>query len=128
MLFKKKKTSFDVEQHELVENAQKRIRQKKRLYYHFIVFLVGSLFAIIINKFLNIRPEKNWFVWVIVAWSFLLVIHFINVFFTSKFMGKDWERTQREKLVKKQKEKIAQLEQEVKIDLKSEPNKNSTDE
>lgn len=128
MLFKKKRSSLDAEQHELVENAQKRIRQKKRLYYHFVVFLTGSLFAIIINKFLNILPEKNWFVWVITAWSFLFVIHFINVFFTSKFMGKEWERKQREKLIQKQKNRIAQLEKEIETEFESETKKNPDEE
>ncbi|UNY99146.1 2TM domain-containing protein [Zhouia spongiae] len=128
MLFKKKRSSLDAEQHELVENAQKRIRQKKRLYYHFVVFLTGSLFAIIINKFLNILPEKNWFVWVITAWSFLFVIHFINVFFTSKFMGKEWERKQREKLIQKQKNRIAQLEKEIETEFESETKKKPDEE
>ena len=42
------------EQHELYENARKRINQKKRLYQHFVVFLIGSVFLIILNKFLNV--------------------------------------------------------------------------
>ena len=46
---KKKKTEIDLEQHELLENAQKRIKQKKRLYIHFVVFLIGAIFLIIAN-------------------------------------------------------------------------------
>ena len=42
--------SQNIEQHELYENARYRIKQKKRLYFHFIVFLVGSVFLIILNK------------------------------------------------------------------------------
>ncbi|MFI2741097.1 2TM domain-containing protein [Zhouia sp. PK063] len=104
---------FDTDQHELIENAQSRIKQKKRLYFHFIFFLVGSVFLIIINQVLKVYPQYNWFVWAIVLWAFLLIIHTINVFITHKFMGKDWERIQRDKLVQKQKNKIAQLQQDV---------------
>ena len=43
---------IDKEQHEKYEYARKRIKQKKRLYYHFILFLVGSLFFISLLSFL----------------------------------------------------------------------------
>ncbi len=109
----KKQKTFDIEQHELVENAQNRIKQKKRLYYHFVVFLVGGVFLIIANKFLNVWPEVDWFVWAIIFWAFLLIIHVINVFVTNRFLGKEWERKQREKLIAKQQAKIAKIENEI---------------
>ncbi|WP_405413124.1 2TM domain-containing protein [Maribacter sp. Asnod1-A12] len=120
MFSKNKNTSkLDLEQHELLENAQKRIKQKKRLYTHFIVFLVGSVFLVLINKILKYGQEYNWFVWAITFWGFLFVLHIINVFITNKFMGNDWERSQREKLVEKQKKRIAQMEKEITEDIKS---------
>tara|TARA_R110000782_G_scaffold228910_1_gene315372 strand:- start:1078 stop:1467 length:390 start_codon:yes stop_codon:yes gene_type:complete len=113
-MFSKNKNTFklDVEQHELVENAQKRISQKKRLYTHFVVFLVGSVFLILINKILKYGQEYNWFIWAITFWAFLFVLHIFNVFITNKFMGKEWERLQREKLVQKQKNRILEIEKE----------------
>ncbi|WP_419212507.1 2TM domain-containing protein [Maribacter sp. X9] len=114
MFSKNKNTSkLDLEQHELLENAQKRIKQKKRLYTHFVVFLVGSVFLILINKILKYGQEYNWFIWAITFWGFLFVLHIFNVFVTDRFMGRDWERSQREKLVEKQKRRIAELEQEL---------------
>ncbi|MDO9039162.1 MAG: 2TM domain-containing protein [Lutibacter sp.] len=103
------------EQHELYENARERAKQKKRLYYHFIVFLVGGVFLILLNKFLKVGENvvENWFVWAIVLWFFFFVLHFINVFVTHRFMGKDWERMQTEKLVKEQELKISKLEKEM---------------
>jgi ABC-type multidrug transport system fused ATPase/permease subunit len=101
------------EQHELYENARNRIKQKKRLYFHFVVFLIGSVFLIIINKFLNVGEQYNWFVWAILLWLFLWVLHFVNVFFTHPFMGKEWERKQTEKLIQKQELRIAKLEKEI---------------
>lgn len=99
--------------YEQLEKARQRIKQKKRLYYHFVVFLVGSVFLIIINKFLKVKEEWDWFVWVIVLWAFLLVIHTFNVFITHKFLGKDWEEKQREKLVARQRARIEKLKREV---------------
>lgn len=101
------------EQHELYENARNRIKQKKRLYYHFIVFIIGSVFLIVLNKFLNVWEQYDWFVWAIFIWLFLFILHFINVYVTNRFMNTEWERKQTEKLVLKQEAKIAKLEKEV---------------
>lgn len=130
MFFKGKSSKkIDIEQHELLENAQKRIRQKKRLYYHFVIFLVGSIFLIVLNKVLNYWPDRDWFVWAILAWCFLLIIHFVNVFFTSKFMGQEWERSQREKLIARQKKKIAEIQSEIEKEYPlPDPKKNTGNE
>lgn len=106
------------EQHQLYENARARAKQKKRLYTHFILFLVGSVFLILLNKVLKVGETmvENWFVWAITIWFFLFVLHFINVFVTNRFMGKEWERIQTEKLILKQELRIAQLEKEMKTE------------
>lgn len=115
MFGKKKQTStIDKDQLELIENAQKRIKQKKRLYIHFVVFLIGAVFLIIANTILGIGEDFtiagiNWFVYAILAWFFLFIYHFINVYITNKFMGKDWEKQQLDKLVDKQQQRIDKL-------------------
>ncbi len=103
------------EHHDLYENARARAQQKKRLYYHFVVFLVGSVFLILLNKFLKVGENvvENWFVWAIILWFFFFVLHFINVFVTHRFMGKDWERAQTEKLVMEQELKIAKFKKQI---------------
>lgn len=103
------------EQHEQYEYARKRVKQKKRLYFHFIVFLVGSVFLIILNKVLNVGEDffSDWFVWAILVWLFFWILHFVNVFVTNKFMGKDWERKETDRLILKQEIKIAKLEKEI---------------
>ena len=118
-MFSKNQKDKDIalEQHDQLEYAQKRINQKKRLYTHFVVFLIGSVFIILINKILKYGEEYDWFIWAITFWAFLFVIHLVKVFVTDTFMGKDWERQQREKLVKKQKEKIASIQKEIETDF-----------
>ena len=118
-MFTKNKTKpeLNLEQHDLLESAHARIKQKKRLYEHFVIFLIGSVFMVLINKILKFGVEYDWFIWAITFWAFLFVIHVVNVFVTQKFMGKDWERQQREKLVLKQKEKIAALQKEIETDF-----------
>jgi phosphotransferase system glucose/maltose/N-acetylglucosamine-specific IIC component len=101
---------MEKEQHELYEYARKRIKQKKNLYYHFVLFLVTSLFMFITNKLLLIEEQYNWFLWVSTAWFFFFILHFINVFITNRFMDKNWERAQIESLIKKQELKINELE------------------
>ncbi|KQS46593.1 MULTISPECIES: 2TM domain-containing protein [Flavobacterium] len=102
-------------QHELYEYARRRMKQKKRLYFHFILFFVGSIFFLIIHRVLDldIYPGSNWDLWAIVVWAFIFVLHFIRVFITDSFMNKNWERSQIDKLVAKQERKIQQLQSKI---------------
>ena len=85
-------------QHELYEYASARIKQKKRLYFHFILLLVGSGFIFIANKWLNVYPEKTWWLWAVTVWAFLFILHIIKVFITDNLMSKDWERMRKSAL------------------------------
>jgi NhaP-type Na+/H+ or K+/H+ antiporter len=96
--------------HDYYEKARKRTKQKKRLYFHFVLFLVGSVFFVLLNKVIKFHPELDWYVWVIFAWLILLILHFINVFVMSRFFGKEWERIETEKLIQKHNEKAEKLE------------------
>lgn len=100
---------MDQEQHELYENARKRILQKKNLYYHFILLIVGCLFLYIANVLLKYGAQNQWYIWVCTLWTFLFILHFIKVFITDRFMNKDWEREQINRLIQKQKNKITEL-------------------
>lgn len=118
MFFKKKRESLlNAEQHAQLEYAQHRIRQKKRLFNHFVVFVVGAVFLIAINKVLKYRAEYNWYLWVLGGWAFLLAVHLINVYVTQRFMGPSWEREQRDRLLRLQQERIRKLEAEVAAEL-----------
>lgn len=116
MFSKTKKTErIDSEQREQYEYARARIVQKKRLMRHFIIFLVGSLLLIIINPVLGYGDDffiHNWFVWAILIWTFLLLIHVFNVFITHKFMGKEWEDRELEKLKSIQQQRISELKKQ----------------
>ncbi|MCL5127626.1 dihydrofolate reductase [Algibacter sp. L4_22] len=115
MFGKKRPTpQIDKDQLELIENAQKRIKQKKGLYIHFVIFLLGAVFLIIANTVLGIGKDitffgKEWFLYAILAWSFFFLYHLLNVFITHQFMGKAWEKQQLEKLVAKQQARIETL-------------------
>ena len=119
-MFRKKKNlpTIDKDQLELIQNAQKRIRQKKYLYVHFIIFLIGSIFIILTNTVLGIGKDYtiakvNWFVYAIFLWLFIFLYHFINVFITHKFMGKTWKKQQLEKLVNLQQFRIEKLKEKL---------------
>ncbi|MDP2087901.1 MAG: 2TM domain-containing protein [Flavobacteriaceae bacterium] len=101
-------------QQELYERTRKRIQQKKKVYYHFILFLVGSAFLIVVNKFYKIGDQLgDWYQWAVTIWFFLWLLQLINVFITNRFFGKEWERAETEKLIAKHQEKIKKLEQKL---------------
>ena len=82
---KKKQPQIDQEQLELIENAQRRVKQKKRLYTHFVVFLIGAVFLILANTVLGIGEGTqffgiDWFVFAIFGWLFFFVYHFFKAF------------------------------------------------
>ena len=102
------------EQHETYEKARKRIKQKKRLYYHFILFLVGSVFLIVLNVIFDVGEQfGEWFKYAVAAWLFLWILHLVNVFITNRFFGKDWERLETEKLIVKHTRKSEELEDDL---------------
>ncbi len=100
---------MEKEFHERYEYARKRIKEKKLLYYHFILFIVGSLFMYVANELLEYGLPNQWYKWGIVVWFFIFILHFIHVYITRKFMNKAWEKQQIEHLVNKQEKKIEQL-------------------
>ncbi|KAA1245017.1 2TM domain-containing protein [Aquimarina sp. RZ0] len=121
-MFSKRKetTQIDAQQRELFEHARKRIIQKKRLFQHFILFVVGSVFMIILNLVLGFGKDSlflglDWFVIAILIWAFLFVLHFCNVWLFSKFMGKEWTDRQMERLIAKQQKEIANIQKEVEL-------------
>src|SRR5690606_18445091 len=104
---------MDTSQHEQYEYARKRIRQKKNVFIHFLVFAVGSLFLYIVNKVLDIDRADDWYLWASTAWAFFFVMHFIKVFITDSFMDKNWERHQIDKLMAMQQRKIERLRADI---------------
>lgn len=117
---KNKKDRIDSETREQYEYARKRVNQKKGLMRHFIFFLAGAILFIILDAGLKMGHEllmPNWFVWAIIIWAFILLIHLFNVFIMNKFMGKEWEDRQIEKLKAKQEARIESLEKEVRKDV-----------
>jgi hypothetical protein len=104
---------MDKELHEQYEYARSRIRQKKQLYLHFVLFLLGSLFMIIAHKILDIGVAYNWHIWGITIWLFVFILHFIKVYITDRFMNKDWEREQIDRLIALQQKKAAELQEKI---------------
>ncbi|MCB0466158.1 MAG: 2TM domain-containing protein [Aequorivita sp.] len=116
----KKPERIDAEQREQYEYARQRIKQKKNLMRHFILFLVGSVLLIIINPVLGYGENffiKHWFIWAILIWTFIFLIHLFNVFVMNKFMDKEWEDRQMEKLKARQAERMAELQKKVDAEL-----------
>ena len=109
---------MNTEEHEIYEYARKRINQKKRLYFHLIFLIVGSLFLFIANKWLKFGEAYDWYLWAITAWIFIFILHVINVFVINvfvinRFMDKNWEHEQINKLMALQKTKIEALKTDI---------------
>lgn len=103
---------------EQYEYARARLRKRKSLMRHFIFFLAGAILFLIMDILLGFGKDTlplNWSTYLILFWAFILLVHTLNVFLLNKFMDKEWEERQIEKLKSKQMERILTLQK--KIDL-----------
>lgn len=107
---------MEKENYEQYEYARKRLKQKKGLYYHFVLLIIGSIFLSIANHFLIFGYTSNWSIWVITLWVFIFILHFIKVFITDRFMNKNWERQQIDRLMAQQQRKLEQLQSQIEED------------
>ena len=119
----KNNSDIDHEQIELLEYAQKRIRQKKFLYYHFVLFLFVSAIVLSLGYVFNIASdiillEYSWYFWVIFSWFFLFIFHVFNVYVSERFMNKSWTKNQKNKLIKIQKLEIENIKAKMDIETK----------
>lgn len=100
---------------EQFQYAHQRVKQKKRLWYHVVLFVVGSVILYILNNWMDVGTVSygNWFPWAMLVWTGLLLIHTINVFITNRFMNRKWEEAQIQKLMDKQAVRLRELEKQV---------------
>jgi hypothetical protein len=110
---------MEKEQFEQYEYARKRLMQKKHLNYHFVVCALGCLFAYIANHFFHMGDPYQWYKWLICIWLFILILHFFKVHISNRFMNKNWERQQIERLVSKQQNRLRELESKHGSDTKN---------
>jgi len=112
----KNEPSSSATSREQYQYAHKRIKQKKYLMWHLVLFIASSMLFMILDLVLEIGHQvlmKSWCFWAIIFWAFVLVIHTLNVFIIHTFMGQKWEDDQLEKLKRKQERRISELEKTV---------------
>ena len=119
----KNNSDIDHEQIELLEYAQKRIRQKKFLYYHFVLFLFVCAITLSLDYVFNIASDVNlleysWSFWVVFSWFFLFIFHVFNVYVTGRFINKSWIKNQKNKLIKIQKLEIENIKAKMDVETK----------
>ena len=103
-------TQLTPEQYELFKNAETYLKQKRLLYIHFFVFVLGCVFFFVANKILDYGVEYNWYLWLSLIWLFLWLWHTMNVFVFNRFLGKKWQDKQREQLIAAQQKKLIKME------------------
>ena len=102
-------TQLTPEQYELFKNAETYLKQKRLLYIHFFVFVLGCVFFFVANKILDYGVEYNWYLWLSLIWLFLWLWHAMNVFVFNRFLGKKWQDKQREQLIAAQQKKLIKM-------------------
>lgn len=114
---KSKNTISKSDDREQYEYARTRIKKKKMLMRHFIFFLSGAILFLLMDLVLgfgkNSSLPTNWSSYLILFWFFILLVHTLNVFLLNRFMDKEWEDKQLEKLKTRQMERILTLQKKI---------------
>ena len=129
-MFSDKTSHIDDNTIELLENAQKRVRQKRSVYRHFIFFLFISGFILFIDLALSVGEnliffDYSWSIWIVLIWSFILLYHLFDVFVSKRIISKKWVSAQKSHLIKVQQEKIRSLKKDIEKESKIYADSNS---
>lgn len=98
--------------------ARQRVQQKKMLFFHFVVFALGSLLMFCINTFVQ-DPTTSivWWPYAMGVWAIVVFLHTINVLIVNRFMGKQWEDKEIARLIELQQKRIKELRAKVEKDF-----------
>jgi len=129
-MFSDKTSHIDDNTIELLENAQKRVRQKRNVYRHFIFFLFISGFILFVDLALSVGEnliffDYSWSIWIVLIWSFILLYHLFDVFVSKRIISKKWVSAQKSHLIKVQQEKIRSLKKDIEKESKIYADSNS---
>lgn len=103
---------------EQFEYAKTQIKQKKMLFFHFIVFVLGSILMICFNEWVQDPVVSgNWWPYTVSLWAIVVFLHAVNVLIVNRFMGKKWQEQQVAKLIQQQQKKIDELRAKVEKDF-----------
>ena len=122
-MLNKSNSEIDNEQIELLEYAQRRIKQKKYLYYHFVFFIFACAISLSLDYLFDVGGklillDYSWSFWIVFSWFFLLLFHVFNVYVTKRFLNNSWARNQKNKLIKLQKKEIENIKQKMQLESK----------
>jgi hypothetical protein len=71
---------------EQYEYAKQRVKQKKMLFFHFVVFVLGSLLMFCVNTFVQDPAVSSvWWPYAIGIWSWVVFFLGVNFFFLNRF-------------------------------------------
>ena len=129
-MFSDKTSHIDDNTIELLENAQKRVSQKRNVYRHFIFFLFISGFILFVDLALSVGEnliffDYSWSIWIVLIWSFILLYHLFDVFVSKRIISKKWVSVQKSHLIKVQQEKIRSLKKDIEKESKIYADSNS---
>ncbi|MDR0230467.1 MAG: 2TM domain-containing protein [Flavobacteriaceae bacterium] len=102
---------------EQFEYAKTQIKQKKMLFFHFVVFVLGSILMYCFNEWVQ-DPivSGKWWPFTVSFWALIVFLHAVNVLIVNRFMGKRWQDKQIAKLIQQQQKKIDELRAKVEKD------------
>lgn len=98
---------------ELFKVAQKRIKEIKGFYIHLMVYILVNLFLLFLNKkifhdnFINIEIQDFSLMF---FWGIGLFAHWVGVFGTHFFLGKQWEERKINELMDKERKERSKWE------------------
>jgi len=77
------------------QKARDRVQEGKGFYAHAVMFLVANVALAVLNLATFKKSDGIiWFIWPLIGWGVVLVVHAISVFGIGRFLGRGWEQRQ----------------------------------
>ena len=72
------------------KKAKKKVKAKKEFYEHLSIYVVMSIFFIVLNM---LTSNRIWFIWPMLGWGIGVFFHYLDVFGIPGVgtMSKEWE-------------------------------------
>lgn len=86
-----------MDERELYHKVRRRVKQIKAFYEHLAIYLILNAGLVVIN-FLD-TPETIWFIYPLIFWGLIVIIHGIRTF-SGKLLGDDWEEKKINQMMK----------------------------
>ncbi len=100
-----------IDEKELYRKARGKVRAIKGFLNHLLTYLTVCVFLFVLNYLTS--PDDYWVQWPAIGWGIFVVFHFLRVFVTPGFLGREWEDRKIREYMDKERQRMERMDGKV---------------